>query len=299
MKKLYGVIPAMLTVWKNDQTYDKKGSERYVQWLLDNGAHGVSVAGSTGENITMLMNEQKEIIEHVINYINGGAQVIAGTGRYTTMATLELSKFAEKKEADGLLVILPYYLHPYKSAVMDHFRAISKEVNIPVIVYNNPWFAGYELTPTEVNELVNEDAVQGIKAAHGDANRVHELKFLCGDKLTIFYGHDYAAFEGLLAGADGWLSGLPAIFPKQCRQLYDAVIVDKDVEKAREIWYKLMPFINYFMYDKTDERPHWLEIFKTAMEMQGVPVGKPRGPLGILDEENKRKLEKVLEIAIS
>lgn len=62
-------------------------------------------------------------------------------------------------------------------------------------------------------ELVDDGTIQCIKAAHGDPNRVHELNYHCKDDLTVFYGHDYAAMEGLLAGEDGWLSGFPAVLP--------------------------------------------------------------------------------------
>ena len=59
--------------------------------------------------------------------------------------------------------------------------------------------SGYELTTAEVKELVDDGTIQDIKAAHGDPNRVHELKYHMGDKINVFYGHDYCAMEGILA----------------------------------------------------------------------------------------------------
>lgn len=299
MKKAYGLTPSMLTVWKDDESFDEKGMERYTRWLLDNGAQSLAVCGSTGENIAMHFEEQKRIIEFVVKTVAGQVPVYAGTGRYTTRDTIELSQFAESVGADGVMVVLPYYLNPPSEAVMDHFRTLSKTINIPIMIYNNPWVSMYELNTAQIKELADEGVIQSVKSAHGDPTRVHELAFACGDKLTILYGHDWAPFEGLLAGAQGWLSGMTSAFPKQGRELCDAVLVEKDIEKGRQISYKLQPFINYFLYDKINGKPHWLEILKAVVNMQGVPVGRPRRPLGALDAENMRKLERVLEIALS
>ena len=288
-------MPACMTIWNEDQSYNKKGEEKYLRWLLDNGVHSLSICGSTGENIAMDINEQKEILEHIIKFVDGEVPVYAGTGRYTTKHTIELSKVAEQAGADGLMVILPFYLAPHKKAVMQHFRDLRKAVDIDIMIYNNPWFAGYELDQFEVKELVDDGTIGSIKAAHGDPNRVHELKYQCGDKLTVFYGHDYAAMEALLGGADGWLSGFPAVLPKQCRTMFDICKVEKDVDKAVAYQKKMQPYINYFFYDKEKGVPHWQEVCKYTLKAQGLDfVGLPRKPLGDLDDANKRKVEKLL-----
>lgn len=292
-KQAYGLTPACMTIWKSDQSYDKKGMEKYLSWLLDNGAQSLSICGSTGENIAMNMEEQKEIIDHVLGFVSKEVPVVVGTGRYATKHTVEMSKYAEERGADGVMVILPYYLSPYKAAVMDAFRELRSETNLHIMIYNNPWFAGYELTVPEIVTLVEEGVVDAIKAAHGDPDRVHKLKFYLGDKLQVFYGHDYCAMEGLLAGADGWLSGFPAVLPKQCRRLMDACFA-KDVDAARAAQGNLQPYIDYFFNDKVDGKPHWQEICKYTLQAQGLDVGWPRRPLGELDEAHKKKVEKLL-----
>ena len=294
IKRGIGVMPAAMTLWNADQSYNKKGMEKYLRWLIDNGAHSISVCGSTGENIAMNMAEQKEIIEHTVRFIDGEVPVYCGTGHYATLHTIETSKVAQDAGADGLLVILPFYLTPHKKAVKQHFRDLRAAVDVNIMIYNNPWFAGYEFTPLEVKELVDDGTINSIKAAHGDPNRIHELKFHCGDKLDVFYGHDYCAMEGLLAGADGWLSGFPAVLPKQCRALFEAAAVEKNVDKARALQAKMQPYIDYFFYDKVNGVPHWQEVCKYTLTVQGLDVGLPRKPLGDLDAENKKKVERLL-----
>ena len=299
MKKAYGIFPPMFTIWKaSDESYDEKASEKYITWLIDNGIQSVVACGSTGENTAMFLEEQKKVIEHVVKFVGGKIPVYAGTGKYSTIETIDLSKHAEKVGADGLLVILPYYFKPYKEAAMNHYRALKKACKLPIVLYNNPHFAGYEFTAQEIKTLVDEGVLEGVKAAHGDAARVAEAKYYCKDKLTVFYGHDYAALQGYAAGADGWLSGFPSTFPKQCRALQDAFLVDKDLAKARKLWDKFIPLVNFFMDPRTNERVHWLEMLKWAVNVQGCPVGIPRRPLKELDAEMKKAMQKPLDILL-
>lgn len=292
-KECFGVTPACMTIWNSDQSYDKKGMERYLTWLVDNGAQSLSICGSTGENIAMNMEEQREIIEHVLHFIDHQLPVFVGTGHYATKHTIEMSQFAQRHGADGVMVILPYYLTPYKEAVMNAFRDLRSAIDCNIMIYNNPWFAGYELDTWEIQTLVDEGVITSIKAAHGDADRIHKLKFYCKDKLNVFYGHDYCAMEAILAGADGWLSGFPAVLIKQCRALWDAAHA-KDVDASRSAQNNIQPYIDYFFNDKVNGKPHWQEICKYTLRAQGLDVGTPRRPLGDLDDVNKKKVEKLL-----
>ncbi len=300
MKKAAGIMPPMFTIWKSsDESYDEKASERYVRWLIDNGIQAVVACGSTGENTAMFMHEQKRVIEHVVKFVAGEIPVYAGTGKYSTLETLELCKHAEAVGADGLMIILPYYFKPYIAAAMDHYRAIRKTTALPIVLYNNPHFAGYEFNAQQTKQLVDEGVIQAVKSAHGDACRVAELKQVCGDKLTVFYGHDYAGLQGYAAGAEGWLSGFPAAFPKQCRALQEAVMVEKNLDKGRALWNKFIPLVTFFMDPKTNEKVHWLEMLKYAASVQGVPAGIPRRPLKELAEEMKQAMKKPLDILLS
>ena len=293
-----GLCPAMLTAWGRDELFDSATSERYIRWLIDNGVQALSTCGSTGENTAQYTSEQKQIIEHVVKYVAGEVPVYAGTGKYSTLETIDLTSHAQAVGVDGVLIILPYYFKPYNLAAMNHFRAIRRAVEVPIILYNNPNFAGYELSTPEVKQLVDEGVIQAVKAAHGDPERVSDLKFTCGDVLTVFYGHDYAAFQGYAAGADGWLSGFPAAFPKQCRQLQDAIVVDGDLKKARRIWEKFIPFVDFFMDPEVNQRAHWLEMLKWAVTVQGVDIGVPRRPLGPLDEAIRDRMQAPLEVLL-
>ena len=289
-----GVMPAVMTFWNEDESYNEKETLRYVDWVIAQGCQSLSCTGSTGENISMSMEETKYIMKSIIDHVAGRVPVYAGTGKYSTAQTIELSKYAQEVGAAGVLVIMPYYLQPHKRAVVNHFRALRKAIDIDIILYNNPRFCGYEMTPVEIKAMVDEGLINGIKAAHGDANRVHELKYYCGNDLTILYGHDYAPMEAYAAGADGWLSGLPAIMVKYAVELSRICTEEKDFEKARLYQNKMQPFIDYFItYNNND--PHWHEVFKYVLKKFGFNAGLPRMPLGDLEDAEKVKVDALLE----
>jgi 4-hydroxy-tetrahydrodipicolinate synthase len=295
MKKAFGIMPPMITVWKDDESFDERRTVTHLEWLISEGITSVSFCGSTGENISMSPEDVKRNNKTLIEAVNHRIPCYPATGFYSTKTTIEVSQAAEAAGADGVLVIPPYYLNPYKEAVLDHFRALRRNIGIDIMLYDNPWFAGYKMSVHETAQLCSEGVIQAIKCAHGDACDIHDLKYLCGDKLNVFYGHDYNGIETLFMGADGWLTGSQNVFPREMRKLYDQIQA-KDYEGARKFWYEtLMPFMDLIMYGKVNGRPHWLEVFKAALNLMGHDVGEPRKPMGKLLPEAEERLRGVLK----
>ena len=290
-----GVMPAAMTFWNADESFNQKETERYVQWILDCGAHSLSVTGSTGENISMSDDEQKKIIECLVKFVDHQVPVYPGTGKYSTAQTIEMTKFAQKCGAEGALVIMPYYLIPHKRAVVNHFKKLREAVgdDFDIILYNNPRFCGYQFEPIELKELAEQGIINGVKLADGRASYIQGMKHYCPDGITALYGHDYEPLPAFFAGADGWLSGLPGIFPKFCVDLFNLCTVQQDAPAARKLWDKMQDFIDYFItYSNND--PHWHEVFKYVLKCFGFEAGLPRLPLGDLLPEEKKKVDALL-----
>ena len=290
-----GVMPAVMTFWNADESFNQKETERYIQWVLDCGAHSLSVTGSTGENISMSDDEQKKIIECLVKFVDHQVPVYPGTGKYGTAQTIEMTKFAQKCGAEGALVIMPYYLIPHKRAVVNHFKKLREAVgdDFDIILYNNPRFCGYQFEPIELKELAEQGIINGVKLADGRASYIQGMKHYCPDGITALYGHDYEPLPAFFAGADGWLSGLPGIFPKFCVDLFNLCTVQQDAPAARKLWDKMQDFIDYFItYSNND--PHWHEVFKYVLNSFGCKAGLPLMPLGDLLPEEKKKVDALL-----
>ena len=290
-KGFRGIIPAMLTVFDKNGKIDLDGQKRYAEWLIGKGVHGLAPSGSTGEGAAMNDDERVAVVKATVEASNGRVPVLGGIIGYSTKLASELAKRYREVGANGVMVLLPFYYNPNVNDAMDHLREVSKAWGGPIMVYNNPWFAGFELNPEQVKVLKEEGVVNSIKAAHGDPMRCDYVKYLCGDDVTVLYGHDYAPLEAFVVGADGWLSGLPNVIPDLCVELFNAVDKDKDLEKARKIWKRMQPIAYYFMYvRRSNNDPHWLPVIKEAVCMQGMDVGLPRLPAKEMQDDDKAVL---------
>jgi len=290
-KELKGLMPPMITVFREDESFDEEGTRRQVNFLIEKGVQGLIPCGSTGEFTSMTIDERKKVAEIVVDEVKKRVPVYIGTGHYSTKIAIDLSIHAEKIGADGVMVIAPYYLLPTEREICEYYRSIAKSINIPLMIYNNVWFAGVELSPKTIAKLAKEGVVSSVKLAHGDPSRVHDLKYYCGDDLIVFYGHDVCALEGLAAGADGWIAGIGNLIPEHCRKLCDLLLVDKDLDKAKEHWFTMLSLVHMCVNKKNGERPDWLQIIKRGLEMRGHSVGEARRPILPIREEDEKRLK--------
>ena len=293
-KQPRGIIPAMLTVFNSDDSVDIEGHKAWTEWLLSKGVHGLAACGSTSEAAAMSDEEKVKVVKATVEQVNGRIPIYAGIIHYSTKLAVDLAKKSIDVGADSLMVLLPFYYKPTIEAAMNYIRDLSHAIARPVMVYNNPHFAGYELEPAQIKTLADEGVVYSVKAAHGDPMRCNYLKYICGDKVTALYGHDYAPLEAFAVGADGWLSGLPNLIPDLCVELFNAIDKETNLAKAQTIWKRILPIAYYFMYERPNSTPHWLSVFKDGLAMLGVKVGMPRKPCHPLIAAEKKTLQAAL-----
>ena len=290
MKPFKGIMPPLVTPFNEDESINYERLKEHVEWLIENGVHGVSPAGSTGEFITMSIDEQKSVIETVISQVAGRVQVYAGSGSYSTKIAVELSRFAEEKGADGLLIINPYYIQPPIEDVKNHFRAIRQAVSIPIMLYQNPHVCGYQLGTMDLVQLAGEGVIQSVKLANGPAAEAVDLLHFGQGKVDAIYGADPEAPEAMLMGSQGWITSFINVAPRLCRDLYDAASAG-DCNKTREVWSKFVPMFQFAYSGKT----HWLQCVKTSLHVMGKGIGAPRKPVSLMQGENLAELTQILK----
>ena len=284
-----GVFPPIITVFRDDGEVDEAGLREHVDFIIENGAHGVIACGSTGEFPHLTVDERRRVAGIVVDHVNGRVPCLIGTAACGTKETIELSRHAEDIGADGLLIVPPYYFKPSEEELYEHYKAIASAVNLPIMLYNNPWTSGVDVKPPLLLKMAEDRVISYVKETHGDVARVHEITLLGGDKLTVFFGRDENAFEAFTVGAKGWVSGAGNVVIRLERELFDAM--DKgDFVNGRRIYYKLLPF-----FLLTERRGRWIAYVKAGLEMMGRRAGKPRKPLLPLNEKDKLDLRKVLK----
>ncbi|MFM8570955.1 MAG: dihydrodipicolinate synthase family protein [Pirellula sp.] len=269
----------------------------HLDWLIAEGVDAISPLGSSGEFVAMECEDRKKVLASALEKIAGRVHVVAGTHDYSTRRTIELSRFAESHGADSLLIVPPYYMAPTPGQVMDHYRRIAESVSIPIVLYHNIPLTSVDLKTDHLMKLYEEKAIGAIKMSNPEPDRICELLQATASKLFIYAGIDTVAFEGLCHGAHGWISGIPSTVPRAAKELYVAIAVEKNLDRARTLWSKLAPLmrLQFQAYHSRGEGAHWFSTMKAALNMIGPEVGNPEPPIAPLPESLRPTLAKLLK----
>jgi len=290
-----GIFPAALTMFDRENNLDEEATARHWDWLVtQQGVDGLVIAGTSGEFIALDREERVRLFRLARDVVRKRVPVIYGSGHYSTKLTIQLCEEAQKYGADALIIILPYFQRPPKAAVIEHFRRVRQTVNLPVMLYNNPNnSACVELSPREIARLVEEDVFHMVKSTLGSVEPVHDLHYLVGDRMAIFYGSFLAALEGLAAGAHGWISGVLNVVTKAAKAMHQAVVIHNDVRKGLLIWNKILSIIHIYTYQQVGPVSD-LAIYRSMLKFWGLPGGYCRDPFFPLDEKQEKVLHDLL-----
>ena len=213
-----GIYAPTITAFHPDGRVNLQGSQEFVRFLLDEGVHGLVPLGSSGEPISLTMDERKAVLEAIATEVAGKVPIYAGVVDYLTGNAVEFSKHAKACGCAGLMVMAPYVMRPPKRDCFDHLRRVREAVGLPMMLYVVPVLTGTDFSPAEVQQLAEEDVIHSVKWSHSDYNRVPETRLLCGPSFPVFAGNDGIAFSALAAGADGWIGCLPIMTPRLSRE---------------------------------------------------------------------------------
>jgi len=162
-------------------------------------------------------------------------------------------------------------------------------VNLPVMLYNYPGRTGTVMQDEFFNRVGRSSNFAGIKESTGDINQLHMLAREY-PHITLLCGMDDQALEFFAWGAQGWVCAGGNCLPKEHIALYEAVVLENNIEKGRRIMSALMPFMGIL-----EQSGKLIQTVKHACRMIGLPSGPVRKPLRELNKEEKRELEVVLK----
>ena len=281
-----GIIPALVTPFKDDFSVDYEGLAKNLDYL-EKYVDALVPVGTTGESATLSYEEHVEVVRYVAE--TSKLPVIGGAGSNSTREALWLTKEVEKAGADAALVITPYYNKPNKEGLYQHYKTIANEVSIPIIVYNVPSRTAVNTTPDLVEKLADIDNIIGIKEASGNLKQVSDIIRRTRDKnFIVLSGDDFLTLPILFLGGKGVISVAANVAPHLMKEMYNA-FKSGDIERAVELHHKLTPLFEVLFID-TNPIP-----VKKALNLMGLAAGKPRMPLVELSEEKTEKLKEVLK----
>jgi 4-hydroxy-tetrahydrodipicolinate synthase len=288
-----GSIVALITPFKDDKLDEAKYAQ-LINHHIKNGTNGIVPAGTTGESPTLSHNEHRKVIEISVNECKGKIPVIAGTGSNSTDEAIELSKYAEKVGANGLLIVTPYYNKPTQEGLYQHYKKINNNVGIPIIIYNIPSRSVIDMKVETMARLFELKNILGVKDATGDLNRVDQQLKTMGNDFLQLTGEDDNALEFNRRGGKGCISVTANVAAKLCSDFQSASLKtgDKNMQtKAEEINNILKP-LHKALFIESNPSP-----VKYAASLLKLAPDDVRLPLVKVMDETKTVVKDALKFA--
>ncbi len=286
----HGALTALVTPFRNGQI-DEEAFRNFIEWQIQEGIDGLVPCGTTGEAATMSLEEQGRVIRICVEQANKRVPVLAGAGSNNTSEAIELAKLAKKAQADGILLITPYYNKPTHNGLIAHFSAVANAVDIPIVLYNVPGRTSLNMRVKTIKAIVDTiPNVVGIKEATGDVVQASEVTEFCMKKdFSLLSGDDFTVLPLLSVGGCGAISVVSNIMPAKMAALC-AAFKEKDLATALKIHIELQAVIRG-MFIETNPIP-----VKTALALMGkIPTAEFRLPLVPLEEQSLVALTSLLK----
>ena len=278
--EIAGVITAMVTPFAEDRSVDEAAARKLARHLIENGSHGLVIAGTTGESPTLDDQEKLSLLRAVRDELGGDTLLICGTGSNDTRHSERLSAAAADSGADAVLVVTPYYNKPNRAGLVAHFEAVASAAGVPVVLYNIPSRVVVNLPPDLLAELAGIENVVAVKQANdNDLGPIEGLRILAGNDGTFLRTLEMGEPGGVLVASH--------LVGREMREVYDAVQVG-DLEHAREVDAKLRPL--YEVLGKTNPIP-----VKAGLELLGICSARARLPITEADDEQRAEVRRALE----
>ncbi len=312
--KLKGIMHLVMTPFTAADEIDEKNLRLMLRDAMKK-AQGKDfcflAGGSTAEFYAMTDEEMKRYIDIVIDEVAGAFPVIMGTSRPGTKATIELSQYAEKAGADGLMIVPPYYSPCTGENIYKHFVDVANSVKIGIVIYNNPGTSKHWLPPAMIGQLSKIPNIIGTKENIASPMSFYRVQKAVDPKdMVIFTGLGYEQYQYLALAPNGcpaYVSELVNMMPKTTFGIYEAG-EKRDWKRMGELVEGLEPY-RIFCDNLAAKRKMPLTVgplvagplmtiyqavIKECITLLGIPCGKVRGPVDNMTEEEIEELKPVL-----
>ena len=288
MTKYKGIFPALVTPYDEHGKIDVQVTKELVEHLIKQGVSGFYVGGSTGESYLLSFNERKQFLEMVIAAANHRVPVIASIGVVATEHAKELARHAASAGANAISAVPPIYFSFSKEEYIHYYEELALDTELPLIVYNIPAMSGVQFSKQDLERLLSNEKIIGIKHTSYDLFQLQQLIENHPDK-NIFIGHDELSVSGLAVGAQAGIGSTFNIMADKFVKLYElfedkktaeALVIQGEVNRVVETLLKVGIFKG----------------IKEVLRLQGFDCGECRRPfLPLLEEEKRMVYECALE----
>ena len=286
-KAFAGIFCPNLVLFDSQNEINYAEMERYINWLIEAGLHGLYPNGSTGEFARLSREERQDVVRLVCEVNNGRVPVLAGASEANLRDVLKMAKYYASLGVDAIALMPPYYYEISTESLFEYFAEIAEESPLDILLYNIPQFT-QELSIDLMERLLPYERIFGTKDSSRDLprllNTMHRLRQQRPD-YVVMTGCEEIVFPSVLMGASGGTIATSGIVPEVIVELYEKA-KSGDIERARELQYRILDLINLMLLGV-----NFPEGFKTGVAARGFDVGPPRASTTAAEQEYLLKLE--------
>ncbi len=282
-----GCGTALVTPFRQDGSFDEPTFRTLVQRQIESGINFLVPCGTTGEVPTLTSAERRRVVEITLEEARGRVPVLAGAGGYNTHEVIEQALVWKELGADGILSVTPYYNKPTQEGLVQHYAAIARAVQLPIIVYNVPGRTGVNIEPATVKRLATIEHIAGIKEASGNVSQIGQVIHQVPREFTVLSGDDAITLPVIALGGRGVISVASNEIPAEMTELTQAALRG-DFERARELQRRYLPLMEVNFIESSP-----LPV-KAAMAMMGLIEPVWRLPLVPPTDASRQRIKSVL-----
>lgn len=272
-KSLHGIIPPIVTPLLSQDKLDTAGLERLIEHIINAGVHGIFVLGSTGEGPSLSYNLRYELINRVCELVRHRVPVLVGITDTSFTESVNLANKASEAGADAAVTAPPYYFPISQSELLEYIRALTNEIQLPLILYNIPSFTKTSFEPEIVKAAAGIEGVIGLKDSSKDSDYIKRIRFIFEDNanFTLLMGQEVLLAKAILSGWHGSVPGGAMIAPKVYVDLYKAC-KSKDMTKIETLQEKVLYICNniYNIYKAGRKSFSYIKSIKCALSCMGI-----------------------------
>ncbi len=242
MIHLSGLGVAMITPFNKNGAVDYPALQRNTEHLINSDVDFLVVLGTTAETPTLSIDEQRSVLDFIIELNNKRLPVVVGLASNNTSAICKRIEEFDFNGVDAVLSASPNYNKPSQKGIFEHFNRVADASPKPIVLYNVPSRTGSNMTASTTIELANHENIIAIKEASGDLSQVDEILRLRPEGFQVFSGDDGLTLAMIASGADGVISVIGNALPKRFGSMVNQALFGQFIE-AREMHHKLSPII--------------------------------------------------------
>ena len=285
--KFKGLGVAMITPFNADGSIDFVGLEKLTLHLINGGVNYLVVMGTTGENPTISAEEQAQILTKVKEVNAKRLPIVFGIGGNNTAEVVHRLKTVDLTGVDGILSVSPYYNKPSQEGIYQHYKAISENTPLPVIMYNVPGRTGSLISAATTLRIAQLPNIVATKEASGSLDVCMDILRDKHEDFMVVSGDDNYTLPYIAAGMHGVISVVGNAYPKEYSQMVNYAL-QGDLKNARHLHYKLLPIMKAIFMDGNPGG------VKYVLEKLGVCGNNFRLPVVSVNEDTKRAIDKAI-----